>query len=208
MQNTGASRDDGQGRPDGRGEGGTPESMMNYCSHCGKPVQRGIPPGDDRERFMCPACGRIHYRNPRVVVGCIPVWQDRVLLCRRAIEPRHGSWTIPAGYLENGETVEAGARRELLEEARASAGDLRPFGLYNIAHVNQVYLIFLAPLVSGDFGAGAETSEVRLFDESEIPWGELAFPVVEMTLKRYLRDAGRGDWSFHIDDVTTRMKAD
>ena len=186
----------------------TRNRAMRFCSHCGKPVQRGVPPGDDRERFMCPACGRVHYRNPRMVVGCIPLWQDRLLLCRRAIEPRHGKWTVPAGYLENDESVEDGAQRELMEEARATARELQPFGLYNIVHVNQVYLIFLAPLASGDFGAGEETIEVRLFDEDAIPWDDLAFPVVEMTLRRYFRGAGRGDWSFHIDDVTTRMKAD
>ena len=113
---------------------------------------------------------------------------------------------MPAGYLENGESVEEGARRELMEEARASARGLQPYGLYNIRHVNQVYLIFLAPLASQDFGAGEETIEVRLFGEDAIPWEELAFPVVEMTLKRYFRDAQRGLFPFHIEDVTTRMK--
>jgi 8-oxo-dGTP pyrophosphatase MutT (NUDIX family) len=113
---------------------------------------------------------------------------------------------VPAGYLENGESVEEGARRELMEEARATARDLTPYGLYNIRHVNQVYLIFRAPLASGDFAAGAETTEVRLFGPDTIPWDELAFPVVEMTLRRYLRDAPGGRWPFHIEDVTTRMK--
>ena len=179
---------------------------MNYCSHCGEAVRLGVPPGDDRERFMCPVCGMIHYQNPRMVVGCIPAWRGQLLLCRRAIEPRSGTWTVPAGYLENGESVEEGARRELMEEARATARELRPFGLYNIRHVDQVYLIFLAPLASGDCDAGAETSEVRLFEEASIPWDELAFPVVEMTLQRYVRDLRRGEFPFHIADVTTRMK--
>jgi ADP-ribose pyrophosphatase YjhB (NUDIX family) len=169
-------------------------------------VRRGIPPGDDRERFICPACGRIHYQNPRMVVGCIPRWENRTLLCRRAIEPRHGTWTLPAGFLENRESVEEGARREMMEEAKASALELLPYGLYNIRHVSQVYLMFRTALASGDFGAGEESLEVRLFEESEIPWDELAFPVVEMTLRRYFRDARRGEFPFHIEDVTARMR--
>ena len=179
---------------------------MNHCSNCGKPVTLGVPPGDDRERFICQSCGRIHYQNPRMVVGCIPLWEDRLLLCRRAIEPRHGTWTLPAGFMENGESVEEGARREMMEEALASALDLQPYGLYNIRHVDQVYLLFIAKLASGEFGAGEETLEARLFEENEVPWDDLAFPVVEMTLKRYYRDARRGTFPFHIDDVTKRMK--
>jgi len=135
---------------------------MNHCSHCGETVTRGIPPGDDRERFICPSCGAIHYQNPRMVVGCIPMWEDRLLLCRRAIEPRHGLWTLPAGFLEKGESVEEGARRELMEEALASALELRPYGLYNIRHVSQVYLMFITELASDEFGAGEETLEADL----------------------------------------------
>jgi ADP-ribose pyrophosphatase YjhB (NUDIX family) len=184
--------------------------MMNHCTRCGERVELGIPPGDDRERFICTACGRIHYRNPRMVVGCIPTWDGRLLLCRRAIEPRYDTWTIPAGFLENEESVEEGARREMTEEALATALDLSPYGLYNIRHVSQIYLVFLAPLASDDFGAGEESLETRLFDESEIPWDDLAFPVVETTLKRYYRDLRRGDgaFPFHIEDITTRMKRD
>jgi ADP-ribose pyrophosphatase YjhB (NUDIX family) len=179
---------------------------MNHCSHCGESLERGIPPGDDRERFICSSCGAIHYENPRMVVGCIPLWEERLLLCRRAIEPRYGEWTLPAGFLENGESVEEGARRELMEEACASALELQPYGLYNIRHVDQVYVIFIAALASGDFGAGAETLDSRLFEEAAIPWDELAFPVVELTLRRFYRDARRGTFPFHIDDVIGRMK--
>jgi ADP-ribose pyrophosphatase YjhB (NUDIX family) len=179
---------------------------MNYCSDCGGVLKLEIPPGDDRERSVCSACGRIHYRNPRVVVGCIPRWEGRLLLCRRSIEPRHGTWTVPAGYLENGESVEEGARREMMEEARATARTLEPYGLYNIRHVNQIYLIFIADLASDGFGAGEESLEARLFTEAEIPWDELAFPVVEISLKRYFDDARQGTFPFHIEDVTTRMK--
>jgi ADP-ribose pyrophosphatase YjhB (NUDIX family) len=181
---------------------------MNHCSKCGELLKRGIPPGDDRERYICTACGRIHYRNPRMVVGCIPRWEGRLLLCRRAIQPRHGTWTLPAGYLENRESVEEGARRELHEEARASARDWQPYGLYNIRHVSQVYLIFRATLASADFAAGEETLEARLFEEDSIPWDRLAFPVVETTLRHYFRDARRGAFPFHIEDITTRMKTD
>ena len=181
---------------------------MNHCSHCGKALSRAIPPGDDRERFICPSCGRIHYENPRMVVGCIPLWQDRLLLCRRSIEPRVGTWTLPAGFLENGESVEEGARRELHEEALATALELQPYGLYNIRRVDQIYLMFIAPLASDDFGAGEETLEVGLFDEASIPWDDLAFPVNETTLQRYFQDARRGTFPFHIEDITKRMKRD
>ena len=129
---------------------------MNYCSQCGERVVRGVPPGDDRERFFCPSCETVHYQNPRMVVGCIPWWENSILLCRRAIEPRYGTWTLPAGFLENGESVAEGARRELLEEARATALGLTLYGLYNIRHVSQVYLIFLAPLATKEFAAGEE----------------------------------------------------
>ena len=179
---------------------------MNHCSQCGETLIRGVPPGDDRERYICPACGIVHYENPRMVVGCIPQWQGRVLLCRRSIDPRRGTWTVPAGYLENGESVEHGTQRELTEEACASASELLPYGLYNIRHVNQVYLIFIARLASEEFGPGEESLEVRLFDQDAIPWEELAFPVVEMVLRRYFEDAKRGAFPFHIGDVTRRMR--
>lgn len=179
---------------------------MKHCSRCGGLLERGVPPGDDRERFICQACGKIQYQNPRMVVGCIPRWQDRILLCRRAIEPRYGTWTLPAGFLENEESVEEGARRELMEEARATALDLQPYGLYNIPRVSQVYLFFIGALASGEFAAGEETLETRLFGEDEIPWEELAFPVVETTLRRYFRDAREKVFPFHIEDITVRMK--
>ena len=181
---------------------------MKHCSRCGEIVKRGIPPGDDRERFICPSCGMIHYQNPRMVVGCIPRWQGRILLCSRAIEPRHGTWTLRAGFLENGESVEEGTRRELHEEALASVVDLQPYGLYNIRHVSQVYVMFRGELEASKFGAGEESLESHLFKEDEIPWDELAFPVIETTLKRYFQDVRRGEFPFHIDDVTTRMKRD
>ncbi|MFZ1199415.1 MAG: NUDIX hydrolase [Desulfobacterales bacterium] len=178
---------------------------MNFCSHCGAPVTLRIPVGDDHLRYTCDSCGAVHYQNPKVVVGCIPHRQGRILLCRRAIEPRYGRWTLPAGYLENGETVADGARRETLEEAGAVLRELIPYGLYNICHVNQVYLMFRAHLEEPEFAPGKESLEVRLFEESDIPWEDLAFPVIERTLARYVADRTGGSFLFHIEDIVRRM---
>ncbi|MFZ0133990.1 MAG: NUDIX hydrolase [Desulfobacterales bacterium] len=178
---------------------------MNFCSHCGAPVTLRIPAGDDHLRYTCDSCGAIHYQNPKVVVGCIPHRQGRILLCRRAIEPRYGRWTLPAGYLENGETLAEGARRETQEEAGAVLGELIPYGLYNICHVNQIYLMFRAQLHELDFAPGTESLEVRLFAEYDIPWTDLAFPVIERTLARYVADRTGGNFSFHIEDIVRRM---
>lgn len=153
---------------------------------------------------MCNACGAIHYQNPRVVVGCIPEWQDQILLCTRAIEPRYGYWTLPAGFLENGETVTEGAMRETLEEAGAAVYDLVPYGLYNICHVNQIYLMFRGRLSDLSFKPGLESLDVRLFASEEIPWDDLAFPVIEKTLARYTEDRIRSKFRFHIADVERR----
>jgi len=178
---------------------------MNFCSHCGAPVTLIIPEGDDRPRYSCVACGAIHYQNPKMVVGCVPQWQGKILLCRRAIEPRYGRWTLPAGYLENGETVTDGARRETLEEAGAALHEVIPYGLYNICHVNQIYLMFRAQLNGLNFSPGKESLEVRLFEEEEIPWEDMAFPVIEQTLARYIADRPRGVFPFHIADVVRRL---
>lgn len=174
---------------------------MNYCSNCGAQVYRKIPPGDDRLRFFCKVCGKIHYENPKLVVGCIPEWKDKILLCRRAIEPRLGKWTIPAGFLENGETVSEGAKRETFEEAFAEVEILQPYGLYNLCFVNQIYLIFRAHLLNQNFQPGEESLEVKLFSKVEIPWDQLAFRVIEKTLARYFQDQPGGEYSFHVDDI-------
>jgi len=174
---------------------------MNYCSHCGGLLIYGTPPEDDRPRHCCRACGMIHYQNPKVVVGCIPVWEDKILLCLRAIEPRRGMWTLPAGYLENGETVADGAKREVYEEARARVHRLKPYGLYNICHVSQIYLMFRAKLVQDAFEPTAESLNVRLYTEGEIPWKDLAFPVVTRTLENFYADRRKGFFPFHIDDI-------
>jgi len=174
---------------------------MNYCSDCGDTVKLGTPPGDDRPRYICESCGTIHYENPKVVVGCIPEMDGKILLCRRSIEPRSGKWTLPAGYLENGETVAQGARREALEEAGARIEILAPYALYNICYVNQVYLMFRAQLIDAGIKAGNESSEVRLFLEKDIPWDEIAFTVIEKTLQQYFNDRPAGLFPFHIGNI-------
>lgn len=158
---------------------------MNYCSHCGAPLEVRIPDGDNRPRHCCPECGTVHYQNPKIVAGCIPEWEDRILLCRRAIEPRHGYWTLPAGYMENGESVEQAAARETWEEAHARVEIGPLLAMYSIPHIAQVYMLFRARLADLDFSAGTESLEVALFAENEIPWKELAFPVIERTLRGY-----------------------
>ena len=180
---------------------------MNFCSHCGAPVRREIPAGDDRPRFVCDQCATIHYQNPRVVVGTIPEWEDRILLCRRAIEPRAGLWTLPAGYLENGETMQDGARRETWEEAGAELGLLAPFALFDLPFVHQIYLIFRVPLTSTTWQAGAESMECRLFAESEIPWEALAFAVMRETLEHYFRDRPQGRFGLHTGTIAAPLHA-
>jgi ADP-ribose pyrophosphatase YjhB (NUDIX family) len=185
---------------------------MNYCDHCGGRLISKIPRDDDRLRDVCPACGRVHYANPKLVVGCIPLWQDgplqegRILLCKRAIEPRLGYWTLPAGYLENGESVSQGAARETLEETGADVVDLAPYRMYDIVHVHQVYLLFRARLAAPNFHPTTESAAVELFSESQIPWEEIAFPVIRKTLEDYLHDRRTGCFPFANGEITTRLK--
>ena len=174
---------------------------MRYCSQCGSKLAYRIPENDDRTRFICDACQTIHYQNPKLVVGCIPTWKDRILLCRRSIEPRYGKWTIPAGFFEQGETVEAGAKRELHEEAGATVEFIEPYALYNLPFISQVYLIFRGSLTDKNFRSGYESLETLLFKEHEIPWNELAFTVVKKVLHRYYRDFLKGVFSFYTDDI-------
>ena len=160
-----------------------------------------VPPGDSLARHVCDACQAIHYQNPRMVVGCIVEWEDRILLCRRAIEPRYGLWTVPAGFMENGETTFEGATRETIEEANARVEIGPLYALYNIPHVNQVYILFRARLLDLDFSAGAETLEVKLFREDEIPWDQIAFATVRNTLTQYYRDRRHGEHKFHMGTI-------
>lgn len=174
---------------------------MNFCSRCGGPVESRVPAGDDRPRFVCPACGLVHYQNPKMVVGCVPEWEDRILLCRRAIEPRHGWWTIPAGYLENGETLLEGARRETLEEAGARVEDLELYTVFDLIQIHQIYLIFRGRLADTGFAPGPESLETRLFREEEIPWDTVAFSAIRETLRRYYQDRRSGRFPVHIGPV-------
>ena len=174
---------------------------MNFCSNCGRQLSFRTPPGDDRARHCCESCGTIHYQNPRMVVGCIPEWEEKVLLCRRAIEPRYGKWTLPAGYLENGETVAEGAARETYEEAQAKVDNLRPYALYNICYVNQIYFMFRAHLTDGRFSPGKESLEVKLFTQDEIPWEEIAFRVLQETLIQYFKDRPAGKFPFYMGEI-------
>ena len=174
---------------------------MKFCSNCGAAVTRRVPPGDTLPRHVCGACGTIHYQNPRIIVGCIAEWGDKILLCRRAIEPRYGLWTVPAGFMENGETTQAGAARETLEEANARVEIGPLYALYNIPHINQVYMLFRARLLDLDFSAGAETLEARLFTEAEIPWPDIAFATVRNTLGHYYGDRRAGVYRFHIGTI-------
>ncbi len=181
---------------------------MNYCSNCGNTVKLGTPPGDDRPRYLCASCGAIHYENPKVVVGCIPEMDGKILLCRRSIEPCLGKWTLPAGYLENGETVSQGARRETLEEAGARIEILAPYALFNICYVNQIYVMFRARMLDANVEAGRESSEVRFFSEKETPWDRIAFTVIEETLRRYFKDKPAGLFPFHIGDILPKTRED
>jgi ADP-ribose pyrophosphatase YjhB (NUDIX family) len=157
---------------------------MRFCPTCGAPVELKQPAGDTLARHVCSACGEIHYRNPKVVVGAVCSWQDRVLLCRRAIEPRAGFWAVPAGYLELGESTDQGAAREALEEACARIEILDLLAIYNVVRIGQVQLFYRARLLSPEIAAGIETLELDLFDWAAIPWDELAFPSVDYVLRR------------------------
>lgn len=175
--------------------------MMKYCSQCGHAVEERVPEGDNLPRHVCPACDTIHYHNPKIVAGCLPVWGDQVLLCRRAIEPQYGRWTLPAGFMENGETVEQAALRESWEEARANVDIIELYTLYSLPHINQVYMMFRAELRDTSFAAGPESLEVALFDEADIPWEELAFRTIAETLRHYFADRRSGDFRFHMGTI-------
>ncbi|WIO75233.1 NUDIX hydrolase [Porticoccaceae bacterium LTM1] len=170
---------------------------MNFCSHCGQPVHFKIPEGDDRQRHVCSACNTIHYINPRIVTGCLPTYEGRVLLCRRAIEPRYGFWTLPAGFMENGETTEQGAARECWEEANANVRIGELYTMTSIPTINQVHLFYHAELIEPTFACGPESLEVELFEEDQIPWNELSFTAVKFTLKRYFEDRRNNHFPLH-----------
>lgn len=174
---------------------------MKFCSNCGSTVQLRVPAGDTLLRHTCASCGSIHYENPKIVVGAIPEWGDRILLCRRAIEPRLGYWTLPAGFMENAETTAQAAARETLEEAcaRIEVGDM--FTLINVPHISQVHIVYRARLLDLDFSPGEESLEVALFSEEEIPWDDIAFRTISLSLRRFFEDRRRGTFRFHSEDL-------
>jgi ADP-ribose pyrophosphatase YjhB (NUDIX family) len=178
------------------------EPAINFCCTCAAPVSVRVPQGDSLPRHVCDSCGVIHYRNPRLVVGSLPVWEDRVLLCRRAIEPRHGCWTLPAGFMENQETVAEAAERETREEACANIALDALYTMISVPHINQVHMIYRARLLDLDFAPGEESLEVALFDEASIPWAEIAFRTVAMTLQHFFADRATGSFGFHTGSVT------
>lgn len=172
---------------------------MKYCSSCGGTVSLRVPSDDNRERHICDDCGIVHYRNPLVVVGCVPERDGKILLCKRAIEPRYGKWTVPAGFMELGETAAGGAARETLEEALATVELGHLFAMVDVVDAGQVHLFFTAKLV-GDFGAGAESLESKLFSEDEIPWDDIAFQSGIYALRKYFEDRGQNN-GVHIHEL-------
>jgi ADP-ribose pyrophosphatase YjhB (NUDIX family) len=177
-------------------------SPIKHCKQCGSAVEHRIPDdGDTKIRAVCPQCKTIHYVNPLNVVGTIPVWGDKVLLCKRNIEPRFGKWTLPAGFMEMGETTAQGAARETDEEAGAKFEMQGLFSLVNVARVGQVHLFYRAQLTSDQFQPGIETQEALLFSEADIPWEDLAFRTVKETLERFFADRKAGSFGFHVLDI-------
>ena len=181
---------------------------MKFCSNCSAIVEFRIPEGDTLPRYICTKCHEIHYQNPKVVVGCIPEWEDKILLCRRAIEPRSGWWTLPAGFMENNETLAEAAARETLEEANARVEICDLYAIYSLPHISQVYALFRARLLDLDFSPGIESSEVQLMSEDKIPWNEMAFRVIHDPLKRYISERNQGKLAFHTGIIERSHKTD
>ncbi|EMP56827.1 NUDIX hydrolase [Marinobacter koreensis] len=178
---------------------------MKYCSFCGHPVEQRIPEGDNRHRYVCTSCETIHYQNPRIIAGTVPVWEGKILLCKRAIEPRYGYWTLPAGFMENAETTIEAAARETQEEALAEVDIEGLFSIIDVPHINQVHMFYRASLIGGKFGAGEESLESRLFGVDEIPWEEISFPTVKKTLELFLEDMKSDHYQVHLKDIRRPM---
>lgn len=179
---------------------------MKFCTSCGDTVVLQIPVGDDRERFVCCSCELIHYSNPRVIVGCLPVYEGRVLLCKRAIEPRKNYWTLPAGFMENGETTVQGAARETWEEACAQVSNLDLYRIFDVPYISQVYMFYRCDLDNGEYGVGPESLETGLYEEQDIPWEQIAFPVVAETLREYFADAPSGEFPVRVSAIEHRPR--
>jgi len=175
---------------------------IQHCRVCGANAEYRVPPDDNRERAVCTACGEIHYENPLNVVGTVPVWGDQVLLCLRNIEPRRGLWTLPAGFMEFGESTADGALRETIEEAGAKVEMQGLFSVLNVVRVGQVHLFYRARMLDTSLNPGPESIEARLFREDEIPWDALAFRTVRQTLELFFDDRRRGAFGVHVADIS------
>lgn len=179
---------------------------MKFCSECGKTVIHRVPEGDNLPRFICEHCDTIHYQNPKLVVGCLPVWNEQILLCKRAIEPCYGLWTLPAGFMENQESLEEAALRESTEEANANLEIENIYSIISLPHINQIYVLYRAKLLDLDFYAGPESLDVQLFNEDEIPWEQLAFKTIESTLRHFFEDRKQGVFPVHNTVVSKRNR--
>ncbi|MCK5877714.1 MAG: NUDIX hydrolase [Candidatus Marithrix sp.] len=178
---------------------------MNYCSHCGSAqLVSKIPEGEHLPRIVCDACNTIHYQNPKIVTGCLPIWEDKVLLCKRAIEPRYGLWTLPAGFMENNETIEQAAIRETREESEANVELLNLYTVISLPHISQVYMMFRTKLLDLTFAPGIESLDVRLFTEAEIPWEKIAFATIHRTLTQYFQDRKNNDFPLHMSMINKK----
>ena len=179
---------------------------MKFCSICSTALEFKIPPSDSRKRAVCPCCETVHYVNPKIVVGTIPVWKEHILLCRRAIEPQYGLWTLPAGFMEIAETTTEGAVRETLEETGARVEVKGLYSMIDVPHIQQVHLFFKAELLDLAFNPGDESLEVRLFSPKDIPWDTLAFLTVHNTLKWFVSEQNTGHYNLHVDVVDLTAK--
>ena len=180
---------------------------MKYCTECGGSLEFRIPDGDGLPRHICTACGKVHYVNPLVVVGCVPEHGERILLCKRAIEPRYGYWTIPAGFMEIGESLVEGAMRETMEEARARVDIHDLFAVVDVVHAKQVHLMYRATLLDGEHAAGDESLETQLFLPGEIPWDDIAFLSVRFALEKFLEDRAAGVRRLHTTVIDRNRPA-
>ncbi|MDH4030663.1 MAG: NUDIX hydrolase [Chromatiales bacterium] len=179
---------------------------VKFCSQCGSKVRLRVPDEDTMPRHVCDSCGTVHYENPKIVVGCVPEVGQHVLLCRRAIEPRRGYWTIPAGFMENGETMQQGAARETLEEAMATVEMGELFAIIDVVHARQVHMMFRARMIDESFGAGLESLETKLFLEEEVPWADIAFPSVRFALEKWFEDRSLDRRMLHSTVLDRRLR--
>ncbi|MDX1454295.1 MAG: NUDIX hydrolase [Gammaproteobacteria bacterium] len=177
---------------------------MQFCSSCGKTVSHRVPDGDNLPRYVCDHCGTVHYQNPRIVAGALVTHEGRILLCERAIEPRYGKWTLPAGFMENGETIEAAAARETWEEARAKVELAALYTIINVPHISQVHMMYRGTMQDGRHEPGPESLKTALLLPDEIPWDELAFPSVRFTLEKFLEDSKGAEFPLHTTEIEPR----